>query len=112
MKAFFRGVLVFLAVVIVTAIVLFAPLPLPPERVVLESASPDGLHVAKFSWRPAGVIGLAGDNPWVYVTIVSASSGAVVERHSTWGDVPGDACDRLGSLVPWHKEGASFNCAK
>ena len=108
MKVFFWVVVVVVALVATVAIVLVVPLP--PDREVLESTSPDGQYVAKFSWRPAGVIGLTGDNPWVYVTIVNASSDAVVERHSTWGDVPGDACDRLGSLVSWHEPGASFDC--
>lgn len=108
MKALLWVVVVLVALVAAAAIVLVAPLP--PDRVVLESPSPDGQYVARFSWRPAGVMGLAGDQPWVYVTIVNASSGAVLERHSTWGDVPGDACDRLGPLVPWHKTGASFTC--
>jgi hypothetical protein len=84
--------------------------PLPPDRAVAEEFSPDGRHVAKFSWRPAGVIGIVTrDNPWVYVTIVESSSGRVVARHETWGDVPADACDRLGSLVPW-RAGASIHC--
>jgi hypothetical protein len=110
MKVLFWSVVVLAALVAAAAIVLVAPLP--PDRVVLESASPDGEYVAKFSWRPAGLLGwlFGGDNPWVYVTIVNASSGAVVERHSTWGDVPGDACDRLGPLVPWHEASAPITC--
>jgi hypothetical protein len=88
---------------IMLTIGLLAPIPIPPDRVLSEEASPDGLLIAQYSWRPAGVLGLTTeDNPWVYVTIRERQSNAIVERHRTWGDVPSDAYERLGSDVPWH----------
>src|SRR5262245_11910601 len=91
------------------AVILVAPLP--PDRSVAHEISPDGRYVAKFSWRPAGLIGMVTrDNPWVYLTVVESESGRVLERHYTWGDTPADACHRLGSLVPWHSGVASSEC--
>jgi hypothetical protein len=87
---------------IAVTIAFLAPLPIPPDRVLSEERSPDGLLIAQFSWRPAGVLGaITEDNPWVYVTIRDGVSNAVVQRYRTWGDVPSDAYDRLAQHVPW-----------
>jgi hypothetical protein len=85
--------------------------PIPPDHALTESRSPDGEYIAKFSWRPAGFLGLVTkENPWVYMTIVQSSTDKVVERHRAWGDVPSDACERLGSLAPWHIAISAENC--
>jgi hypothetical protein len=88
-------------IALVVGAALIAPIPLPHDRVLSEEVSPDGLLVAQFSWRPAGVLGaISKENPWVHVTIRKRDSNAVVERYYTWGDVPDDAYKRLGDHVP------------
>jgi hypothetical protein len=97
-----RKVAVAVIVASVLAAALLAPVPIPPDRVLSEEASPDSLLIAQFSWRPAGLVGaISKDNPWVYVTIRRRGSNAVVERYRTWGDVPDDAYKLLGQHVPW-----------
>ena len=88
---------------LVLAVGAVALVPLPPDRILSAEPSPDGAQVAVFSWRPAGLLGLNGDNPWVYLTIRERDSGIELERFSTWGDVPTDAYDRLAKHVPWHE---------
>lgn len=97
-----KKLLICAAVTFATLVVVLAPIPLPPDRIQSEEPSPDGTLVARYSWRPSGLMGLIGhDNPWVYLTVVDVKSGLTVERHKTWGDVPSDAHDRLAHLVTW-----------
>ena len=99
---FLRRLGITAGIVLVLIMAVLAPFPLPPDRVLSQEWSPDGRFVALFSWRPAGIVSvITRDNPWVYVTVREKGSNAVVERHSTWGDVPEDAYSRLGQHVRW-----------
>jgi len=76
--------------------------PIPFEQIVKEETSPDGSQIAQYSWKPCGLFGvITQDNPWVYLTIREKSSGRVLSRYSTWGDMPNDGEIRLSSFRPW-----------
>jgi hypothetical protein len=76
------------------------PWPLPMRFEIQTDVAPDGKGMARFYWRPAGIIGLwSRDNPWVYVAVRDASGR--VRTSSIWADTPCDGVRRLRGKVPW-----------
>jgi len=77
-------------------------LPIPPKRVVYEETSQDKAMLARYSWKPAGLVGwITEDNPWVYLDVYDLRTGKRLQHFSTWGDVRWDAIDRLHGFLPW-----------
>ena len=90
-----------LCILTALAIALLAPLPLPIERMI-PSTPGIAQRSVSFVWRPAGLLGLVGDNPWVY----AISTGTTGERRviaKVWADTPCAGAIRLSkqlSLTP------------
>ena len=90
------------AVYVIFAVYLCLFCPIPPKRLASTQTSPDGKEVARFYWRPCGLLGaVSKDNPYVYVEITDTASDMLVLSQSTWGDIPNDGPHRFAGIRAW-----------
>src|SRR3954468_21247724 len=80
--------------------------PIPPKRLASTLTSPNGKEIARFYWRPCGLLGaVTKDNPYVYMEIRDTASERLILSQSTWGDIPKDGPRRFAGVRPWIVEG-------
>jgi hypothetical protein len=101
-------VIILLSIIAIDVIFMPFHIPFASERTFKEYHSSDGKMIARFTWKPVGLLGtilalLADDdsNPMVYITVIRSMTGEVVIRESSWEDVPEDSVKRLWCHVPW-----------
>lgn len=93
---------------VVTAAVLLAGyaicfVPLPPERTLTKSVSPDGTRTATYSWRASGYWGAySTDGAYAYLTIRDRATGRLIARHSAFADVTEEAEVRPAPMSRWY----------
>jgi hypothetical protein len=87
---------------LVMAIYVVGFLPLPVKRTVYQEDSPDGTMTGVYSYRPAGLLGLAlGDSSYIYLDVYRKASKQRLVHSKGFGDVPWEAIDRLHHDLPW-----------
>jgi len=81
-------------VVIIVAATIY-PGPLPIKRQIKTAANSSNIV---FYWRPSGLSGLFGDNPWVYA-VDSLPSGKSEVIAKVWADTPCDGVEKLSKQL-------------
>lgn len=88
-------------VLAVILVYVLAFVPVPIKRALYEEDSPDGTMTAVYSYRPAGLVGWAQGDSYVYLEVYRSESKQHVLHHSGFADVPWEAVDRLHGHLPW-----------
>jgi len=87
------------AIVITLVVILIAgtiyPGPLPIKRQISTVSNSSN---TTFYWRPSGLFGLFGDNPWVYA-VASSPNGRTEVIAKVWADTPCDGVERLSKQL-------------
>lgn len=100
-----RTILLWFAAFSLLAIVglfLLIKLPIPPKRTIYLENSPDGTMIAVYSYRYAGLAGLAmHENAHIYLDVYRKNSKKRILHRSGGGDVYWEAVDRLHEYLPW-----------
>ena len=94
--------LICIVVVLVIGAYVLAFMPLPIKRTVFSEDLPDGTMTAIYSYRPAGLIGwVQKDSSYVYLDVYRKAPKEHLLHSEAFGDVPGEAVDRLHQRLPW-----------
>ena len=88
-----KAIIITVVVIVVVATIYPGPLPIKFQISILSNSSS-----VSFYWRPSGLFGFFGDNPWVYAVDSSADGKSKVIA-KVWADTPCDGVERLSKQL-------------